>query len=110
MSFNLFICSLVFSLFVLFFILYLLKKGRITIKYSLIWIFIFTILVIALIIPGFMDFITTKLGFQTPSNMVLSLLIASLILITITLTVVVSTQDKKIRLLVQEISMMKKNK
>ncbi len=108
MTVNLFVCSLIFSCFVLLFILFLLKKQKITIKYSLVWFCVFFFLTICLLIPGLLDFLTKQLGFQTPSNMVFSLLIASLIIITIALTVIVSTQDKKIRLLIQEISILKK--
>jgi len=106
MSLNLIFYSAIFSLFIIIFIFYLLIKNKINIKYSLIWFVIFSILLFALIIPGFMESLTKNFGFQTPSNMVLSLLIAALIVINVVLTMIVSGQDKKIRLLVQEISML----
>jgi len=106
MSVSLIFTSVGFSLFVIGFILFLLKKEKITIKYSLIWILLFSILLIALLIPGFMSFITEHLGFKTPSNMVLSLLIATSVLLNIVLTMIVSNQDKKIRLLFQEVSIL----
>lgn len=108
MSLSLFLCSILFSFTVIVFILYLLRKSKIRIKYSLVWLCLFFLLMISLLIPGFLEWLTRRLGFQTPSNMVLSLLISVLIFISIVLTVVVSTQDKKIRLLIQEISMLKK--
>ena len=39
--------------------------------------------------------------------MVISLILGVLVIITITLTMIVSTQDKKIRLLIQELSILK---
>lgn len=108
MNINLFLGSFAFGILIFFTILYLLKKQKITIKYALIWIVIFFLLFIALIIPGFMDWITNKLGFQTPSNMVLSLLSGALIVISISLTVALSAHEKKIRLLIQEVSLLKK--
>ena len=69
--------------------------------------YFFYCLQILIIIPGFLSFITRCLGFQTGSNMVISIIIALLIVINIVLTMIVSNQDKKIRLLIQEISILK---
>ena len=110
MSTNLIIASILFSVFIIVSILVLLRKKKVNIKYSLIWIFLFVILLIATIIPGFLVWITHLLGFKTASNMVFSLILAVLVIISITLTVIVSQQDKKIRLLIQEISILKKEK
>ena len=110
MSPSLVIASILFSAFIILFILILLKRQKITIKYSLIWILLFVVLFIATIIPNFLVWITHTLGFVTASNMVFSLIISVLIIISIALTVIVSTQDRKIRLLIQEVSMLKKDK
>lgn len=108
MSLNLIICASVFSIFIVCFIIHLVKKERVNIKYSLVWLFMFLIFILCMIIPGFLDNITKILGFQTASNMILSLLIAVLVVINITNTVINSEQDRKIRLLIQEISILKK--
>ena len=49
----------------------------------------------------------TKLGFQTISNLVVGVFIVILFFITISLTVIVSAQKKKITLLIQEVSILK---
>ena len=110
MSTNLIIVSILFSVFIIVSILVLLRKKKVNIKYSLIWIILFLILLIATIIPGFLVCITHLLGFKTASNMVFSLILAVLVVISITLTMIVSQQDKKIRLLIQEVSILKKDK
>lgn len=110
MSTSLKIVSIAFSIFIIFFILFLFRKRKVNIKYSLIWFILFALLFIATIIPGFLEFITKLLGFRTPSNMVVSLIISVLVIISISLTVIVSQQDRKIRLLIQEVSMLKKEK
>ena len=107
MSLNLIIASITFSTFIIFSILVLLRKKKVNIKYSLIWIILFFILLIATIIPGFLVWITHLFGFKTASNLAFSLILAVLVIISITLTVIVSQQDKKIRLLIQEISILK---
>lgn len=109
MSRNLIFTSGIFSLIIIVLILYLIKKENVNIKYSLIWLVLFLLLLICLFIPGLLNYITKILGFQTASNMVLSLLIAVLVIINITNTVINSHQDKKIRLLIQEISILKKD-
>ena len=108
MSTNLVFVSGIFSLIIIIFILYLIKKENVNIKYSLVWLLLFIILLICLFVPGLLNYITKVLGFQTASNMVLSLLIAVLVIINISNTVINSHQDKKIRLLIQEISILKK--
>lgn len=109
MSTSLIFVSGIFSISVITFILYLIRKETVNIKYSLIWLILFIILLICLFIPGLLNYITKMLGFQTASNMVLSLLIAVLVIINISNTVINSHQDKKIRLLIQEISILKKD-
>ncbi len=108
MSTNLIVAAVLFSLFIIFFIIVLLRKKKVNIKYSLIWILLFLVLLVSTVVPGFLLWVTKILGFQTASNMVISIILAVLVVISIALTVIVSNQDKKIRLLIQEISILKK--
>lgn len=107
MSLELTISSIVFLVIVMLFILYLVKKRRISIKYSLVWILPCLTLIIFTLVPGFMVFVTKTLGFQTASNMILTLLICFLMVISIALTMIVTNQKDKIRLLIQEVSILK---
>ena len=66
-------------------------------------------LFIFLLIPGLLEVLTHLLGFQMSSNMIFSLLLSVLVVISISLTGIVSSQDKKIRLLIQEVSMLKQS-
>ena len=110
MTTSLIFISALFIIFIICLILYFIKKDKIKIKYSIIWLLLFFLLLICLLIPGFLDFLTNALGFQTPSNMIFSMLIAVLVIINISLTGIVSSQDKKIRLLIQEVSLLKGDK
>ena len=110
MGFNLKLSSIVFLLIVIFLVLFLVRKNKITIKYSLVWLFPCFILLIFILVPGFLTWTNDILGFQTASNMILSLLIAFLLMITIALTVIVSKQKEQIRLLIQEVSLLKEKK
>ncbi len=101
--------AILFSFFIIIFIIRLIAKEKVNVKYAIIWLIMFTLLIVFTLIPGFLVFLTKLLGFQTASNMVLSIIIAVLVMINIFNTVINSEQDKKIRLLIQEVSILKKN-
>ena len=95
---------------VIFLFLYLihsLKKDKIPVKYSVIWFFSGLVLLIVALFPNFMTSIAKILGFKILSNMLLFLLVGLLIMITMSLTIIVSSQKKQIKNLTQEISLLK---
>lgn len=108
MSIGLTISSIVFLLVLILFVLYLVKGRKISIKYSLVWILPCILLLIFSLVPGVMGFFTKLLGFQTPSNMILVLLVSFIMIVILALTVIVSKQNEKIRLLIQEVSLLKR--
>lgn len=110
MSDSLIFYCCIFAFFVIFLIIHFVRRNKINIKYSVVWILIFGILFIFLLVPGLLGFITKLLGFNLSSNMIFSLLIGSLVIINIAFTVILSSQDRKIRLLVQELSLLKEQK
>ena len=107
MSSKLLLISFLYAMIIIIFILYLLKKEKINIKYAILWLLLFGLLALLLLIPNSFTFISYLLGFEMSSNMIFAILISVLIIINISLTAIVSTQDMKIRKLIQEISIMK---
>lgn len=107
MSLKLILEALIFVVIMLIIITSIVKRGRISVKYSLVWFFSIFIIFLAAIIPNFMHTIANILGFQTLSNMLFAILISLLIFICISLTIIVSGQKEKIKLLIQEISILK---
>jgi hypothetical protein len=99
--------SISFLILLIIMILYLLRKDKITIKYSIVWLTPCFILLIFTIIPGCLTWTTNIFGFQTASNMIFAMLVALLMIITIVLTVIVSNQKNQIRNLIQEVSILK---
>ena len=98
---------IIFSLFLFIMITYILKKGRIPIKYALVWYFADFVIFISAVLPTFMNDLAHLIGFEFLSNMVLCMLILILIFISIILTIIVAGQTTKINLLMQEVSMLK---
>lgn len=84
-----------------------LRKGRIPIKYSLLWYFCSFIIILVSVIPFTMDYVARFFGFATISNLIIGIFISLLLFLTMALTIIISGQKKKITLLIQEISMLK---
>ena len=73
------------GLLLLFIILFLLKRGRIPVKFALLWIFISVILLLVGLFPEIISSVAGLFGFKTMSNMLIGILISMLIFITISL-------------------------
>jgi len=88
-------------------IIFTLRAEKMTIKYALFWLLFIGAMLIALMIPDLLTTISKFLGFEVLSNMIF--LIGTLVLFCLTffLTVIVSKQNNKIRLLIQEVSILK---
>ncbi len=95
-------------LFFMLVIVHFIKKDDISIKYSLIWLISFLILIISIMIPNFLELLSHILGFELVSNMVFLIAIFILIIVSFIFTIIVSRQAQKIRLLIQEVSMLKR--
>ena len=110
MSSSLRLGLIIVSLVLLIIVLMQLRKRKIPVKYSLAWIFSSLVILLIAIIPEFFIKIANMLGFVTMSNLVIAMFIFMLLMISLMLTVVVSSQRRKITLLMQEISMLKSKK
>lgn len=107
MTMNLQIVSISFIILIFSCIFYILRKGRISVKYSLVWLLSCFILFLFLMFPTLFNSITKVLGFNVGSNMIFAGLIAMLMFINLSLTIIISGQNDKIRLLIQEVSLIK---
>ena len=92
------------------FMIILLKKNKIPIRHSLFW-FACSIIIMAVgATPGLISKVTRLVGFEASSNLIIGLILSMLLIIILMLTLVISDHNKKIVLLTQEISMLKKEK
>lgn len=91
----------------LLFVMYLMRKGRLPIKFAILWLLPIFLLLIVAVIPDMLMWLTKLIGFMTLSNMTIGILFVILIFITISLTVIISGQKEKIRILIQEVSILK---
>lgn len=108
MSKSLILTVILFAFTLLFCVIHLLRKGRIPVKYALVWILSSISVVIISCIPNLMELLAKFLGFELLSNMVLCIFIGLLLFLTLILTVMMAGQKKKATLLIQELSLLKK--
>lgn len=108
MSLNLILTMICASIILVIITTHFLKKGRIPEKYALLW-YAFSLFILVLsLFPSIFTKLAKFLGFETPSNMIMLLLIAMLFLLVMALTIMIAGQKKKTTLLIQEISLLKK--
>lgn len=84
------------------------RDGKLPIKYSLIWLFSGLVLLFVSLFTDLFAFVSSLIGFKVSSNLVIGILISFLLIITMMLTKIVSEQNKKITLLIEEVSLLKK--
>ena len=86
------------------------RKEKIPIKDSLVWLFSGLVIILIGLIPEIFLKITNFIGFQLMSNMVIAVFILLIVVINLVFAVILSTQNKKIINLTQEISLLKGKK
>ena len=108
MQITLRVALVIYAIILLIIITHLLKRGRLPEKYSIIW-YAFSIVVLLVgIVPQFLEIISKLLGFELLSNFVIGILIGLLTLMSLLLNVMIAGHKKKITLLIQEVSILKK--
>lgn len=107
MSKSLMIISLSFIIILFIVITMFVRKNSISVKYSLIWYGSLFILFLFTVFPKLLKFVTDLLKIQVASNLVFALIFGILIMVTISLTIIVSKQKEQIKLLIQEVSLLK---
>lgn len=89
-------------------VLRLVSRGRLRLKYSLLWMALGLVLFVCAIFPGLVGMVSHALGFGLSSNFVFFVALAGLLGISLSLTVIVSRQADSIRTLVQQVALLKK--
>lgn len=101
----------VFLLFLLLFQLFLIintvKRKKLTMKYASFWIFLITMMTVVVLFPQMVFKLSSILGFEKTSNMVFLLGFFFLFYVSFIITMSISIQNEKIKLLIQEISILK---
>lgn len=86
------------------YVIRLVVKKRLRLKYSLLWLALSLVALLCAIFPEPLFALAHLLGFVVPSNLVFFLAIFFLLVLCLSLTVIVSWQARDIRQLIQEIA------
>lgn len=108
MSFALQIVLLVLVFIFLLVIVHLLRKGKLSLKYSLIWIFSSIILLIMIIFPQLSIQVSKWVGVEVPSNFIFMIEGVFVLIILISLTLIVSNQTSRLTRLTQTIAILER--
>ena len=108
MQISLKLVLIVITLIYILLILKSIKKKKLQMSFSLFWLITGILLIIALVIPNLVENISKTLGFEIPANMLFCLTIFVSFYLIFNLTVALSKENKKITLLIQEVSLLKK--
>ena len=86
-------------------VLRLLKRHRLQLRYTLLWLFCTFLLFLLILFPQAMTWIGRLVGIQTTMNTLYVFLIGFLIILSLSLTSIVSIQMKEIKTLDQNIAL-----
>lgn len=108
MSLTLRIALIVITLIYMFLILKSIRNKKISVSFSIFWLITGVALIICVLVPQMIEWISNKLGFATPSNMIFCITIFMAFYLIFNLTIILSKENQKSKLLVQEVSLLKK--
>lgn len=98
----------ILCLFLLILVFLVIKKNKMSLKYSLLWITFVFMIFISLLFHNQVFYVSKFLGFEAPSNMVFLIGFVLLMIITFVLTSIISRQNEKIVALTQEMAILNK--
>lgn len=96
------------ALVLLLFIFYLLKKGTMTVKYSLLWLALSVALVVIAACPDIMYAASVALNIEVPSNLVFLLMFCYVLVVLLSLSIAISQLAEKCRRLTQANALLEK--
>ena len=106
MSNNLKIFLIIILIFQLILIIRTVKNKKMTMKYASFWIVLLILMSIIVFFPGIIYKLSELAGFETPSNMIFLLGFFFLFYVSFVITTSISIQNEKIKLLIQEVSLL----
>ena len=87
-------------------VLFLLKKGKLTVRYSVLWLVSGVLLLLFACVPYIVFVLRALLGIEMPSNLVFMLLFVFILVLLLSLTVAVSERAEKQKQLTQQVALL----
>lgn len=108
MSINLKIFLIIIVLFFITLIINNIKKQRLSLKYSLLWLFSSFVMLLCVLCPNLLSLLCKILNIELVSNLVFLLGLLIILILVFALTIIVSEQKSRIVLLTEELSILEK--
>ena len=89
-------------------LMYLLNKRRLTLKYTLLWIFSGLLMLFLALFPKSLNVFAKLVGIYEPTNALFAAVCFCLIIILVSLTAIVSKMNEQIKRLIQSIALLEK--
>ena len=103
---RMFLLVVIFIYFVIVF--HFMKKRIVALKYALLWLLTGIIMLVLVIFPQLLEWFVRIIGIELPVNGLFAFAIAFLGMILMSLTVIVTKQSNKIKILVQQEALLEK--
>lgn len=107
MIMNIYLFSVIFSIMFLLIVVELVRKNRLSEKYSLLWIFFGVVILMLSVSPVSIEKISMLINVKYAPSVLFVFGLLFLILYSLQITIVISNQSKRIIRLTQEITLMK---
>jgi hypothetical protein len=101
------IILLIIALVVLFIVINMIRKYRLELKYSLLWLTLNITIIVFILFPNLLSGISFLIGIETPSNTLFLFGMMALMAIMFSLTTALSRYSNKIKELTQELGLLK---
>ncbi len=108
MTFRLIVFLWIAVIFYFLCIFFLLKRKKLSLKYSLMWLFSGTIIFLIILFPNIFNAIMYKIGIVNASNGLFAICIFLFLIILLMLTSIISNMNNKIKILIQIIGINEK--
>ena len=108
MAINLKIALIIMTLIYVGLMLKKIREKKMQLSFAIFWIISGALLILSIIIPNFIEYLTKLLGFEVPSNMLFCITIFTAFYLIFNLTIKLSKEYQNNVLLIQEISLLKK--
>lgn len=96
-------------LFQVFMIINTVKRKKLTMRYASFWLFLIFLMIGIVMFPDIIFKLSELAGFEKPSNMIFLIGFFFLFYISFIITTSISKQNEKIKLLIQELSILKES-
>lgn len=109
MTLPMMILAIAFCVAFLYAVLRLVARGRLLLRYSLLWFFLGIVMLLCVLFPNAVFALSSLVGFVTPANFMLLVGLLMVLAIALSMSVALSRQNTMIKNLTQKVALLEKD-